>query len=127
MEVKIKAYTYTGAGFRGFNDPDDELPVKMTLVGSERNIVAFIRKSFSYGDDGDMWLNDLVKAYKKGNEPIWDGCGAVLVIKDGDKKLMDLRKKLLCDEQPKWVDLGTIDVDDKDCPHIDLIVTNKNR
>jgi hypothetical protein len=125
MEVKVKAYTYTGARFRGFADSDDELPVKMKLVGSERNIVRFIRESFSYGDQGGMWLNDLVEAYKKGIEPIWDGCGACLFIKEGDEKLMDLRKEFLVDEKPKWVDLGIIDVDAKEFPNIDDIVCNR--
>ena len=122
MEVKIKAYTYTGAGFRGIADDLDNLPVKMTLVGNEHNITRFIRDSFSYGGSG-MRIDELVKEYKKGNEPIWDGCGAVLVIKADGKKLMDLRKEFLA-EKPKWVDLGTVDVDAKKVPHIDTIVEN---
>jgi hypothetical protein len=126
MEVQVKAFTYTGAGFRGMEDPNDGLPVKMTLVGSERNIVAFIRESFSYGDNGDMWLSDLVKAYKKGVEPMWDGCGAVAVIKENGKKLMDMRKSLLGTEKPTWVDLGIIDVSELwKCPSIDAIVKNR--
>ena len=121
MEVKIKAYTYTGAGFRGIADDLDNLPVKMTLVGNEHNITRFIRDSFSYGGSG-MRIDELVKEYKKGNEPIWDGCGAVLVIKVDGKKVMDLRKDFLVNEKPKWVDLGTIKVDGKNVPHIDAIV-----
>ena len=119
MEVKVKAYTYTGAGFRGFADPHDALPVKMTLIGSECNITQFIRGSFSYGGDG-MRIDELVRSYNNGNEPLWDGCGAVLVIKVDGKKLMDLRKEYLVDEKPKWVDLGTIDCDED--VNIDAIV-----
>ncbi len=121
MEVKIKAYTYTGAGFRGIGDDLDNLPVKMTLVGSEHNITRFIRESFSYGGDG-MRIDKLVKEYKKGYEPIWDGCGAVLVIKVDGKKVMDLRKEFIGDEKPKWVQLGIINVDATPEPDIVTIV-----
>jgi len=118
-QVQILANTYTGAGFRGFEDPLDDRVVKVAInfetEADEVTITEWLSDNFSYGLTGEdcLSLKQYADKLQDAEEPVFDGCGATFVIKVADEVLVDLCEELTGEsaEELGGTDLGTFDVD----------------
>lgn len=121
MRIQFFGYNYEGARFRGFDSNTDEVPVTGILDGSSLNIVTFLRENMSYGQDADFpieTIDELCEHLKNGNEPVFDGCGAILKLVQKNKLLddvvhLDIIHEYCQDENPEWIDLGVIHLEPK--------------
>lgn len=130
MKVEIHACNYEGAHFRGIESDTDGRALKFTLIGDENDIVVYLRENFSYGDDDDnLTIRDLANNIKNGDEPVFDGCGAVLKIEYEGNVLVDIINEFSDDLiDIEWLDLGEIKVTPgitKDHNHINRLVREK--
>lgn len=120
MVVTIWGTTYEGAHFRGFASDTDDLPVMISLTGTEQNICRYILENFSYCTDEKFSVAKLVDEYKNGNIPQWDGCGGVVRIVVDGKQVFRERDTPGLNVRTKWRDLGTVDADQFDDPFNDV-------
>ena len=91
--IKVLCMNYTGAHFRGFNDPADSQTCLLTLTGNDQNIIKYILENLSYGGGEQYTFDDFINVLGRDAEiALFDGCGGVFEITEEDKVLVDLKE-----------------------------------
>lgn len=141
MELLVRCSNYEGAHFRGIKSDTDETLCILPIKGEETKICTFLLNNCSYGQNSDKpinTINDLCVLLKHDSIPVFDGCGAILVIEQDGKALVDIRDEYDFTEPSsltdsvEWLTLPMVDVDllsEKELDSINylnnLVVENK--